>query len=104
MRVRIMLTVCHRSQGTFQREHRTAAYLEKPCIDTNSACRDWAAHGECKNNALFMIGTDGQPGACRESCDACPYPKSDSAAAALRAPKPVMSEAIMRTHGIADDR
>jgi hypothetical protein len=41
------------------------------CVDLHKECRGWAASGECKKNAGFMVGDRGQ---CRASCKACPYP------------------------------
>lgn len=41
------------------------------CIDQNDNCERWAALGECKNNAEYMVGTAELPGACRRSCKLC---------------------------------
>ena len=46
-------------------------------------------------------GTDSLPGACRDSCEACPYPKNDGTHGP-KAPKPVMSEAIVRATGMKE--
>lgn len=41
------------------------------CKDENESCGEWAAYGECQKNAVYMIGTTDQPGACRRSCRVC---------------------------------
>ena len=46
------------------------------CVDLHKACAQWAQSGECERNAKFMTGADGSVGQCRESCNACPYPKA----------------------------
>lgn len=88
-----------------QHEHRTAPIIDLGalCVDTNVACRDWAAKGECENNRPFMVGKDVQPGACRESCNACPYPKLTGGGTAAPEPKAkVMTESIVRGGGGAE--
>ena len=41
------------------------------CVDLQPECVGWAAAGECKRNAAFMVGDTGH---CRAACKACPYP------------------------------
>lgn len=69
--------------------------LSQLCTDLSVNCRDWAAKGECEKNQPFMVGTEVQPGQCRESCGTCPYPKLTGGAAKAPQPK-VMSESIVR--------
>ena len=66
-------------QGAFQPNARRAAKAPngqliaagEACVDLHPECAGWAAAGECKRNAGFMIGDTGH---CRASCKACPYP------------------------------
>ncbi|GJP32035.1 hypothetical protein CLOM_g16579 [Closterium sp. NIES-68] len=41
------------------------------CVDSNGLCEAWASMGECETNRPYMIGTAGNPGACRKACNAC---------------------------------
>lgn len=41
------------------------------CTDKNEHCPKWAAAGECKKNAIYMLGSEGLPGFCRKSCGVC---------------------------------
>ncbi|KAF4353598.1 hypothetical protein F8388_017773 [Cannabis sativa] len=41
------------------------------CTDEDDNCSTWAAMGECKKNAVFMIGSLDYYGTCRKSCNAC---------------------------------
>jgi prolyl 4-hydroxylase len=67
------------AQGPFQQSTKRATAAPNgerstgdTCVDLHADCKAWAAAGECKKNAAYMIGELGQ---CRESCNACPYPK-----------------------------
>eukprot|EP00201_Polytomella_parva_P009975 CAMPEP_0175066742 /NCGR_PEP_ID=MMETSP0052_2-20121109/16690_1 /TAXON_ID=51329 ORGANISM="Polytomella parva, Strain SAG 63-3" /NCGR_SAMPLE_ID=MMETSP0052_2 /ASSEMBLY_ACC=CAM_ASM_000194 /LENGTH=290 /DNA_ID=CAMNT_0016333503 /DNA_START=318 /DNA_END=1187 /DNA_ORIENTATION=+ len=41
------------------------------CRDKNEMCEEWSSAGECDSNSVFMVGTDGNPGACLDSCNRC---------------------------------
>ncbi|WCJ20861.1 2-oxoglutarate (2OG) and Fe(II)-dependent oxygenase superfamily protein [Euphorbia peplus] len=41
------------------------------CVDLDDNCPVWAKAGECKNNPLYMVGSDGSEGFCRKSCKVC---------------------------------
>ncbi|XP_010531793.1 PREDICTED: probable prolyl 4-hydroxylase 6 [Tarenaya hassleriana] len=41
------------------------------CADEDENCSSWAKSGECDKNPDFMVGTDGDPGFCRKSCNVC---------------------------------
>ena len=66
-------------QGAFQPNARRAAKAPngqlvtagEACVDLHPECVGWAASGECKRNAGFMVGDTGH---CRAACKACPYP------------------------------
>jgi prolyl 4-hydroxylase len=66
-------------QGPFQQSSKRATAAPNgelatgdACVDLHKECRAWAQSGECKRNAAYMVGDMGQ---CRDSCNACPYPK-----------------------------
>ena len=65
-------------QAPFQQssKHVTAApngeRAGDSCIALHAECAAWAKAGECKRNPAYMVGDVGQ---CRDSCNACPYPK-----------------------------
>ncbi len=73
-------------QGPFQKassnKRSTAApngeRVGEACVDLHPECPAWASSGECKRNPSYMVGDLGQ---CRESCNACPYPKRAPGAA-----------------------
>ena len=54
---------------------------EKPCIDLENNCANWAAAGECTRNAGFM-----RLHACRKSCGSCNEDAADLAAAQAHIP------------------
>ncbi|KAI6700615.1 hypothetical protein NL676_014939 [Syzygium grande] len=41
------------------------------CRDENENCPSWAKVGECEKNPLYMVGSKGTLGFCRQSCGAC---------------------------------
>lgn len=41
------------------------------CEDNHELCSEWAATGECENNASFMVGSKLSPGACLLACNRC---------------------------------
>ena len=41
------------------------------CADESDNCPLWAKAGECKKNPTYMVGSEGVPGYCRKSCNAC---------------------------------
>ena len=41
------------------------------CGNNHEKCADWAATGECKKNADFMVGSKLKPGNCLLACDRC---------------------------------
>ncbi|XP_065878152.1 probable prolyl 4-hydroxylase 6 [Euphorbia lathyris] len=41
------------------------------CVDLDENCQLWAKAGECKNNPLYMVGSNGSKGFCRKSCKVC---------------------------------
>eukprot|EP00887_Chlorella_sp_A99_P002710 scaffold6.g2710.t1 len=45
--------------------------LPEDCRDTDPACEDWAAKGECQKNPAFMRGDSFSMGACRAACGEC---------------------------------
>ena len=49
------------------------AAVQQPttCADTQPACAQWAASGECERNSAFMKGSDSAVGHCRLSCKVC---------------------------------
>ncbi|KAA8530295.1 hypothetical protein F0562_005004 [Nyssa sinensis] len=44
---------------------------DSECIDQNVNCPQWAAAGECKNNPVYMVGSEDDAGYCRKSCNVC---------------------------------
>ncbi|KAK7303184.1 hypothetical protein RJT34_14086 [Clitoria ternatea] len=44
---------------------------EGDCIDQHENCERWATLGECTNNPAYMVGSQGLPGYCMRSCNAC---------------------------------
>ena len=65
-------------QGPFQPSSRKGATSPSgqqvagdSCVDLHPECGGWAASGECKRNAAYMVGERGQ---CLKACKACPYP------------------------------
>ncbi|KAG6579383.1 putative prolyl 4-hydroxylase 12 [Cucurbita argyrosperma subsp. argyrosperma] len=52
-------------------EHAVESGVDDDCIDEDESCPKWAAIGECKRNAVFMIGSPDYYGTCRKSCNAC---------------------------------
>jgi prolyl 4-hydroxylase len=53
---------------TIKGNHKTH---DPSCTDGHASCGDWAATGECKTNAAFMVGDKRRPGVCILSCDRC---------------------------------
>ena len=50
------------------------------CVDASALCGEWAATGECENNAPYMTGDAGALGACRLACGTCtPCAERDAA-------------------------
>lgn len=41
------------------------------CVDEDANCPRWAAAGECQKNPLYMVGSEGSHGNCRQSCKVC---------------------------------
>ncbi|GER29430.1 2-oxoglutarate (2OG) and Fe(II)-dependent oxygenase superfamily protein, partial [Striga asiatica] len=41
------------------------------CVDKHPNCAMWALRGECKNNPLYMLGSENEVGYCKKSCKAC---------------------------------
>lgn len=41
------------------------------CTDDDDHCPMWAKAGECAKNPVYMVGSEGLPGFCRKSCNAC---------------------------------
>ncbi|KAK8913755.1 hypothetical protein KSP39_PZI023652 [Platanthera zijinensis] len=55
---------------TFDRKKQSPDSYEE-CTDEDDNCRQWAAMGECRRNAVYMLGTPDYYGSCRKSCGVC---------------------------------
>ncbi|XP_062120396.1 probable prolyl 4-hydroxylase 12 isoform X2 [Humulus lupulus] len=59
-------------QVKFIAEEKLSSELgDEDCTDEDDDCPMWAAMGECKKNAVFMVGSLDYYGTCRKSCNAC---------------------------------
>ena len=56
-----------RDDDSAETQRRSASvFIDNPtCLDSDTACEDWARKGECTRNPVFMEAT------CRQACEFC---------------------------------